>query len=70
MDNKETFMRYRGRIVGLVSAIIFSLLFLTVGLGYAIAITIFVLIGFLVGKWFDRDLDIGSYIEALFDRRR
>ena len=69
MNNKEVFIRYRGRIVGLIAAIIFSVLFLTVGFGYAVMLLVFLLIGYLIGKWADHDLDIASYIDALFNRR-
>lgn len=69
MNNKEVFIRYRGRIVGLIAAAIFSVLFFTVGFGYTVVVFVFLLIGYLIGKWADHDLDIGSYIEALFSRR-
>ncbi|MBM0066166.1 DUF2273 domain-containing protein [Alkalicoccobacillus gibsonii] len=67
--NPETFMRYRGRILGLLIAIVFSILYLTIGFGYTVAVAIFVLIGYLIGKWIDGDLDVSTYIQALFSRR-
>ena len=67
--NQELFMRYRGRILGLLIAIVFSILYLTIGFGYTVVVGIFVLIGYLIGKWMDGDLNVGAYIDALFSKR-
>ncbi|GAF13279.1 hypothetical protein JCM19045_2516 [Bacillus sp. JCM 19045] len=69
-EKQETFKRYRGRILGLVIAAVFSILFLTIGFGYTVVIAIFVTIGFLVGKWIDGDLNVSSYLEAMFGKRQ
>lgn len=66
---QETVKRYRGRIIGLLAALVFSVLFLTIGFWYTVAIGIFVTIGFLIGKWVDGDLNVSSYVDALFSRR-
>ncbi|EZH65582.1 hypothetical protein DH09_18360 [Bacillaceae bacterium JMAK1] len=70
MDNKEVFARYRGRIIGIFAAILFSLLYFFIGLSVAITVFIFLFIGYILGKWFDGDIDVAGYVNALFQRRR
>lgn len=67
--NPETVRRYRGRVLGLIIATVFSILFFTIGLWYTVVIAIFITIGFLVGKWADGDLNVSGYLDALFSKR-
>ncbi|MFB4213231.1 DUF2273 domain-containing protein [Shouchella sp. 1P09AA] len=68
--NPETVKRYRGRIVGLLIAAVFSVLFFTIGFWYTVAVGLFITIGFLVGKWADGDLNASGYLDALFSKRQ
>ncbi|GAK06225.1 hypothetical protein JCM19037_4805 [Geomicrobium sp. JCM 19037] len=70
MENTEVFARYRGRIIGILAAILFSVLFFYASVSVAITVFIFLFVGYILGKWVDGDLNVAGYINALFQRRR
>ncbi|WP_022794919.1 DUF2273 domain-containing protein [Marinococcus halotolerans] len=69
--NEETWQRlrpYRGRIISLLMAIVFSILYLTVGFGHALVVLLFLLIGVLIGKIIDGDLRLDQLLAFFFQR--
>lgn len=70
---EETWQRlhlYRGRIISLLFAIVFSILYLTVGFGHALVVLLFLLIGIMIGKIIDGDLRVDQLLTFLFQRER
>ncbi|MFC4736888.1 DUF2273 domain-containing protein [Bacillus daqingensis] len=65
----ETFKRYRGRILGLLAAVLFTILLFTVGFWYTVLIFTILILGYLIGRLFDQDVDVAAYLDALFGRR-
>lgn len=57
----QTWRKYRGRIIGLLSAFIFALLWMTIGFGEALLIVVIAAIGFITGAYLDGGLDIDKW---------
>lgn len=53
--------QYRNRIIGLIIAFIFALLWMWLGFAEALLIIIISAIGYLIGSYFDGELDLDSW---------
>lgn len=68
MENKPTidFKQYRGRLLGLVTAFIFALLWVTIGFPKTLLVFVIVGIGYFVGSYFDGQLDVNAWLRYFF----
>lgn len=64
----ESWYRYRGRIIGVAVALLFAVLWMTIGLGRTIVVGIIVVLGYLIGAYLDGELDLDSWSD-FFSRR-
>lgn len=61
----EYLMRYKNRILGVLFALIFAVLLVTIGFWKAVAVVVIVVIGYLVGAYYDGQLDLESWFNFL-----
>ncbi len=59
---KEIWPLYKGRIIGLLSAFIFALLWVIFNFGVALLIFVIAGIGFVVGAYFDGAIDLRAWL--------
>lgn len=57
----HTWYKYRGRVIGLLVAFIFALLWMTIGFGEALLIVIIAGIGYGIGAYFDGQIDLDEW---------
>lgn len=60
--------RYRNRIISLVFTFIFTLLWMWLGFGKATLIVVITAIGYLIGSYFDGELDLDSWLNFFIKR--
>ncbi|WP_252314619.1 DUF2273 domain-containing protein [Sinobaca sp. H24] len=68
MQTQPTFLEmllpYRGRIIGLLTAIIAGIVFLLWGFGEALLVTLLLTLGVMVGRQFDGKKDLRENLSA------
>lgn len=67
---KSIWREYKGRITGLLSAFLFALLWVIFSFGTALLVFVIAAIGYIVGKYFDGDLDLRAWMNFFTGRRR
>lgn len=65
---KQLAKKYQGRILGLLLGFIFAVLWVTIGFAKALAVLIIMGLAYVIGAYFDGDLDIDSWL-AFFNIR-
>lgn len=68
MENKPeiNWKKYRGRLIGIISAFLFSLLWVTIGFPKTVLVFVIVGIGYLVGSFYDGELDVNAWLRYFF----
>ena len=54
--------QYKGRIIGLLSAFIFALLWVVFNFGMALLVFIIAAVGFIIGAYFDGEVDLRAWL--------
>ncbi|MCI7239927.1 DUF2273 domain-containing protein [Aerococcus suis] len=63
---KIDWKKYRGRVLGLVIAFLFALLWVTIGFGETLLVMVIVGVGYLIGAYFDGRLDVNAWLKYFF----
>lgn len=61
-EERAIWRQYKGRIIGLLSAFIFALLWVVFSFGTALLVFIIAAIGFVVGAYFDEQVDLRAWL--------
>ncbi|MFZ5943394.1 MAG: DUF2273 domain-containing protein [Bacillota bacterium] len=66
----ELLTNHRGKTLGIIIGLVFSILVITVGLLETVFITICIYIGFVIGKRLDENESVNDLIFKLFKEKR
>lgn len=61
-EERAIWRQYKGRIIGLLSAFIFALLWVVFNFGKALLVFIIAAVGFIVGAYFDGEVDLRAWL--------
>ncbi|MDK2823254.1 MAG: hypothetical protein PWQ67_1508 [Clostridia bacterium] len=67
---EELFTYHRGKTIGVLIGLIFSILVITVGLLETVFITICIYIGFIIGKRLDENESFNDLVQKLFKDKK
>lgn len=59
--------QYKNRILGVFFALVFAILWMTIGFWETVAVSIIVTIGYLIGAYYDGELDAESWFRFFDD---
>lgn len=61
-EERAIWRQYKGRIIGLLSAFIFALLWVVFNFGKALLVFIIAAVGFIIGAYFDGEVDLRAWL--------